>query len=564
MNSTNAKPTTAFVLVDGPVTPRDVLPADRRPSIEFRRTALRLDPSASATKTFVREGIKRELRRDGWLSLLNMDPSDVSSRLSTYNDACLRTFGRPFDARPIPGFVPDFGSERLPVEDHGMRKMQVHEMARVLCCFAANHPRSTFCPALPNIACTLLRHLDEADVYACMCILVQRSEENKWFFRLGREDRLVSLLTFVQCLHDTSRIGAEIAQLFRKHLSAVLNVLGPLFDSILFPWLRPVARDEYPESYMQLVDAFLLEGHKVIYRMALTLVLMNHKELLESSSRPDNLLKTLSTLTLHGAPREAFKKAFSLSLTRSRLADLDQHHFVNLDPSLLGSAQRVRRYIAPLRPAQCLILQERHFEFVWHWLSDDRYRVARPMRVFSTADDGYSFSTFMRKCNNIGPHLIVIQDLQRHIFGAVLSDGWRFTDHFYGTGTHAFLFSFAKSRAELKRTKSQFLSDAIEPETPMPQDDEAVLERLGQRARVYRWQTGTTGNNYLQQALITQGVLIGSGGEGFGLTIDAQLEYGSSAACATFGNKPLCPCCERTGIFVIANIEAFSLTMSGH
>lgn len=508
--------------------------------------------SDKKSKLLVREGIPDARRHDAWLRLLLVD-SPAAALEDAYKNAFRFTFHIDLEWSYVPMHVPSFGKDRVCFEQHALTRAGVYAAKRVLCVFAENNPRITYCPALPDFLCILLMFLSEAETYAALCQVIKRSEQNGWYFRLGRESRLVSLRTV------GSLLGRESPRLL-EHMQKTMqvdpaDVAGEFFDRLFFTFV-PVGLN------LQIIDAFLLEGSKVLYRYVVAALCMMEQNLLNVSSSKEALKRAAVRGVFDLDPAELCRRAFRMQLARSDLREFDDTNRQMLDPAELAGGSLHRIYIAPKFPDECRILPRRLFEYVWSWLSDDFVKLARPQRVFFSQDDGYSLGYMLHKCAAIGPHLLVLRDKVGHIFGACVSDGWRRSSSFYGTGTHAFLFSFsARSVGTMQTSMAGRESPDTSPDTSSCADsakDRLSGQELMERdARVYRWQSGERGNMYIQQVKGDQ-LIVGAGGEGFGLTLDQQMFRGTTARCATFDNDPLCTCEE--GRFEVSDLEIFALS----
>jgi len=122
--------------------------------------------------------------------------------------------------------------------------------------------------------------------------------------------------------------------------------------------------------------------------------------------------------------------------------------------------------------------------------------------IYSLSDHGYSFLTVYDKIADKGPLLLVIKDTQDQVFGAYLSESVRVSNRFYGSG-------------------------------------ECFLWRKGDNQRpfkVYEW----SGLNELNMLTSRDTIAFGGGKQGrFGLSLDQDMEGGTTAYCDTFRNDPL-------------------------
>jgi len=61
--------------------------------------------------------------------------------------------------------------------------------------------------------------------------------------------------------------------------------------------------------------------------------------------------------------------------------------------------------------------------------------------VFSINQDGTSMYTFYTKTAKFNPTILLIKDTKGRVFGAYVTEAWKNSDRFYGTG-ESFLFRF--------------------------------------------------------------------------------------------------------------------------
>ncbi|KAK7602828.1 hypothetical protein V9T40_006802 [Parthenolecanium corni] len=134
--------------------------------------------------------------------------------------------------------------------------------------------------------------------------------------------------------------------------------------------------------------------------------------------------------------------------------------------------------------------------------------------VFSTSQHGYSLNFMYRKMNRVdSPILMIIQDTESNVFGALTSCTLRVSDHFYGNG-ESLLFTF----------------------TP--------------EFQVYNW----TGENLYFIKGNNESLSIGAGDGKFGIWLDGDLYQGRTQPCNTYGNEPLVPGQD----FIIKTLECWA------
>lgn len=121
--------------------------------------------------------------------------------------------------------------------------------------------------------------------------------------------------------------------------------------------------------------------------------------------------------------------------------------------------------------------------------------------VFSTSQHGFSLNSLYRKMQRLeSPILIVIEDTEHNVFGALTSCALHVSDHFYGTG-------------------------------------ESLLYKFNPSFKVFHW----TGENLYFIKGNPESLSIGAGDGKFGLWLDGDLNQGRSQQCSTYANEPLSP-----------------------
>ncbi|XP_052888505.1 nuclear receptor coactivator 7 isoform X4 [Anopheles moucheti] len=134
--------------------------------------------------------------------------------------------------------------------------------------------------------------------------------------------------------------------------------------------------------------------------------------------------------------------------------------------------------------------------------------------VFSTSQHGFSLNSLYRKMHKLeSPILIVIEDTDHNVFGALTSCSLHVSDHFYGTG-------------------------------------ESLLYKFNPHFKVFHW----SGENLYFIKGNPESLAIGAGDGKFGLWLDGDLNQGRSQHCSTYSNEPLAP----QEDFVIKTLECWA------
>ncbi|EEB17797.1 nucleolar protein c7c, putative [Pediculus humanus corporis] len=183
------------------------------------------------------------------------------------------------------------------------------------------------------------------------------------------------------------------------------------------------------------------------------------------------------------------------ALYASSVGSLDLETYV---PDLVGSTEILTE---EHRKQLCRHLPARAEGYLW-------------TLVFSTSQHGFSLNSLYRKMTRIeSPILLVIQDTDNNVFGALTSCSLKVSDHFYGTG-------------------------------------ESLLFRFNPEFSAYQW----TGDNMYFIKGNNESLAIGAGDGKFGLWLDGDLNLGRSEKCTTYGNPPL----SSKEDFVVKTLECWA------
>jgi hypothetical protein len=144
----------------------------------------------------------------------------------------------------------------------------------------------------------------------------------------------------------------------------------------------------------------------------------------------------------------------------------------------------------------------------------ERHSMDKWELVYSTTRHGISINTFYTKVYNRAPSVVVVEDVNHHIFGGYASEPWVKTKQVhYGSG-------------------------------------ESFLFKIKPVCKIFRWSKMNDYFMYSKPDFIS----FGSGGGGYGLWLDADFEHGSSATSDTYLNEPL----SNTEQFKVLKIEVWA------
>lgn len=148
-----------------------------------------------------------------------------------------------------------------------------------------------------------------------------------------------------------------------------------------------------------------------------------------------------------------------------------------------------------------------------------RHREKAWTLLYSTHRDGISMQTMLRKSRNMSPTVLVVRDMEKHVFGAFCSEPWKISSRYYGTG-ETFVFT-------------------ISPQS---------------RVWHWWWQKSREVQNDFFMWGTPEAIAVGGAG-GYALWLDAELCQGISRSSLTFGNQSL----SSSEEFMIGAVELWGL-----
>ncbi|CAH0698911.1 unnamed protein product [Spodoptera exigua] len=191
-------------------------------------------------------------------------------------------------------------------------------------------------------------------------------------------------------------------------------------------------------------------------------------------------------------------------------------------PDLIGTSEVLTM---EHREKLCSVLPARAQGYMWQL-------------AFSTSQHGFSLASMYRKMQRVdSPVLLVIQDTDNNVFGALTSCALHPSEHFYGTG-ESLLFAFQCSGEEARRQSQAAIDSAKDKDNK----DDATKDDKGDqpppvKTKFKYW--GWTGDNMYFIRGSNDNISIGAGDGKFGLWLDGDLYLGRTQRCKTYGNEPL-------------------------
>ncbi|XP_032000638.1 TBC1 domain family member 24 isoform X1 [Hylobates moloch] len=485
----------------------------------------------------------------------------VTPDASVYSDIVGKIVGKHSSScLPLPEFV-----DNTQVPSYCLNARGERAVRKILLCIANQFPDISFCPALPAVVALLLHYsIDEAECFEKACRILACNDPGR---------RLIdqSFLAFESSCMTFGDLVNKYCQAAHKLMVAVSEDVLQVYAD----WQRWLF-GELPLCYFARVfDVFLVEGYKVLYRVALAILKFFHKvragQPLESDSVKQDIRTFVKDIAKTVSPEKLLEKAFAIRLFSRKEIQLLQ---MANEKALKQKGITVKQKSVSLSKRQFVhlavhaenfrseIVSVREMRDIWSWVPE-RFALCQPLLLFSSLQHGYSLARFYFQCEGHEPTLLLIKTTQKEVCGAYLSTDWSERNKFggklgfFGTG-ECFVFRLQPEvqRYEWVVIKHPELTKppplmAAEPTAPLSHSASSdPADRLSPflAARHFNLPSKT-------ESMFMAGgsdCLIVGGGGGQALYIDGDLNRGRTSHCDTFNNQPLC-----SENFLIAAVEAW-------
>jgi len=264
------------------------------------------------------------------------------------------------------------------------------------------------------------------------------------------------------------------------------------------------------QTVLRLLDAYLTEGTKILYRVALALLETNERTLLACTSE-EALVNTLKQKCAQITDQDRLiKYACGIRLSKQLFMKYETQNRPKLSDVTEPSCGV---YYRPKITGSSKLVPEGMFELLYEWIPQ-RFRIQDLVKKFSSDECGYSLLSFYKVVENTAPTFVFLKSMENNIFGTFVTVEWTKTGQMNYIGTpETFIFT-------LKPKIEKFAAK---------QKNEFFL---------------SVGNNEFSLG----------GGSSFALYVRDGWEA-SSSACDTFINPPLNG--EYSEKFEIVHIEVF-------
>ncbi|XP_070341276.1 TBC1 domain family member 24 isoform X6 [Equus asinus] len=337
----------------------------------------------------------------------------VTPDASVYSDIVSKIVGKHSSSSlPLPEFV-----DNTQVPSYCLNTRGESAVRKILLCIANQFPDISFCPALPSVVALLLHYsIDEAECFEKACRILACNDPSK---------KLIdqSFLAFESSCMTFGDLVNKYCQAAHKLMVAVSEDVLQVYAD----WQRWLF-GELPLNYFARVfDVFLVEGYKVLYRVALAILKFFHKVRAGQPLESDNVKQDIRTFVKDIAktvsPEKLLEKAFAIRLFSRKEIQLLQ---MANEKALKQKGITVKQKSVSLSKRQFVhlavhaenfhseIVSVKEMRDIWSWVPE-RFALCQPLLLFSSLQHGYSLTRFYFQCEGHEPTLLLIKTTQKEV-----------------------------------------------------------------------------------------------------------------------------------------------------
>ncbi|NXK93690.1 TBC24 protein, partial [Formicarius rufipectus] len=477
----------------------------------------------------------------------NIPCRTVTPDANVYRDIVVKIVGkRSSSSLPLPEFV-----DNSLVPTYCLNAEGIGAVRKIILCIANQFPDISFCPALPAVVALLLHYSkDEAECFEQVCRILACNDPSK---------RLIDQ-TFLAFESSCMTFG----DLVNKYCQAAHKLMVAVSEDVLevySDWQRWLF-GELPMAYVARVfDVFLVEGYKVLYRVALALLKFFHKvragQPLESDSIQQDIRAFVRGIAKSVSPERLLEKAFAIRLfSRKEIQLLQMANEKALQQKGITVKQKRQNVHLAVHAEnfKSEIVSVKEMRDIWSWIPE-RFALCQPLLLFTTLEHGCSLSRFYSHSEGHEPTLLLIKTTAKEVCGAFLSTDWSERRRggnklsFFGTG-ECFVF---RLQPEVERYEwvvikhPELATTGAEPENHSCPAAGALRTGSGPSEPPERLSPFLAARHFHLPSKTASMFMAGSseciivgGGDGQALYLDADLNHGRTSHCNTFNNQPLC------------------------
>ncbi|XP_019717620.1 TBC1 domain family member 24-like [Hippocampus comes] len=385
----------------------------------------------------------------------------VSPERDMYYELSRKLFGeQKLSTHPVPEYM-----EAGEIPRHCLNKAGVNSVKKILLCLGKYFPEMNFCPILPALVSLILHFSqDEAECFYSVSRLICYNDPNKRYIDQTFLTYRASCMTF-------GDLANRCCRGIRKLIASSHQNLFEFYSD----WIMWIFAD-LPFTYaIRVLDVYLLEGYKVLYRVALALLSLYKVSV--SSRVADvedfrtDMKRFVQNVARHCTAENLLERAFLVPIaTRRELNLLFKANKVSLMQKGVSIHQKRQSVdTVDFNNLSSSVVTGTEMRVVWAWIPE-RFALFSPIKLFSTTEHGESLASFYYHVEGHEPAVLIIKTVDEEVFGAFISSDMAErhkydTDKatFFGT-CECFVFTLRPSMERYQRAMVNIMTRKVSPQ----------------------------------------------------------------------------------------------------
>ncbi|XP_034713237.1 TBC1 domain family member 24-like isoform X2 [Etheostoma cragini] len=528
-------------------------------------------------KTMGREGfwaMPHTLRAKAYYHIIrSINSRSVAPDRDVHNELAKKIFGeQKISTHPVPEYM-----EAGEIPRYCLNKAGMNSVKKILLCLGKCFPEMNFCPILPALVSLILHFSeDEAECFYSVSRLICYKDPNKRYIDLTFLTYRASCMTF-------GDLANRCCRGIRKLIASSHQNLFDFYSD----WIMWIFAD-LPFTYaIRVLDVYILEGYKVLYRVALALLSLYKVSV--SSRVADvedfrtDMKRFVQSVARHCTAEKLLERAFMIPIATRR--ELNLLFNANKDSLIQKGVSTHQKWqsveTVDFTNFTSSVVTGTEMRVVWAWIPE-RFALFSPISLYNTAEHGRSFASFYSHVEGHEPAVLMIKTADEEVFGAFLStDVIERKKHesegltYFGTG-ECFVFTLRPSMERYQQAMVNIMTRRASPQQDqdsscdyslhttttilVPQDPSYLTVPITVPSEGPMTAKEPKRPKEPEASMFIAGsdsqLIIGGDG-GHALCLQEDLEWGYSEPCDTFKSIPL-----YKGNFKIQALEVWGIQNS--
>ncbi|XP_070779849.1 TBC1 domain family member 24-like [Enoplosus armatus] len=417
-------------------------------------------------KTMGREGfwaMPHTLRAKAYYHIIHSINSSgsVTPDRDVYYELVKKLFG---EQKICTHLVPEY-MEAVEIPRYCLNKAGLNTVKKILLCLGIYFPEMNFCPILPELVSLILHFSqDEAECFHSVSRLISYNDPNKRYIDQTFLTYRASCMTF-------GDLANKCCRGIRKLIASSHQNLFEFYSD----WIMWIFAD-LPFTYaIRVLDVYLLEGYKVLYRVALALlslykVSVSSRVAYVEDFRTD-MKRFVQNVARHCTAEKLLERAFMIPMATRRelnlLFNANKDSLMQKGVSIHQKRQSVET--VDFNNFTSSVVTGTEMRVVWAWIPE-RFALFSPIRLFNTAEHGRSLASFYSHVEGHEPAVLIIKTVDEEVFGAFLStDMIERRKHdpegltYFGTG-ECFVFTLRPNMERYQQPMVNIMTRRVSPQ----------------------------------------------------------------------------------------------------